>query len=266
MGRLAAALVACAALLAACGGSDKKSDESSAPPPKPKESVAAYGDRIQSAMGALQKGDCKPMQQLNSTAGFAFPCNARARKAFKGFKVTSFAAYGTGGVVEATDAEVKAAPQPPGVKSSPTAQREAIVVAIGPDGKYSATGPIAPVLPTTSIGTKPTDLPDQDMRAQAFLDSIRTRDCAKFFKYGLTPGVRNAQEACTNILDKAYSQLAGQLKANKDAKPVRQSGNGRVMFYSLRTGKQYRTLAVLKGLPSDPEPYLVMGTFKGPVG
>jgi hypothetical protein len=267
MHRLTVLMIACAALLAACGGSSKKSDGSTgAPPPKPKETVAAYGSRLEAAIAAMLKGDCGPIQQLNASAGFALPCTAAARKAFKGFKVTGSAAFGTGGVVEATDAEVRHAPQPPGVTSSPQAAREAIVVAVGANGKYSATGPIAPVLPGTSIGTKPASLGDQDARAKAFLDSIRTHDCAKFFKYALTPGVKTAQEACTKILDKAYSQLATQLKAQKDAKPVRQGGNGRFTFYGLRTGKQYRTLTVLKGLPNDPEPYLVMGTFKGPEG
>jgi hypothetical protein len=267
MRRLAALLtIACAVLLVACGGSTKKSGSSSAPPPKPAETVAAYGARLQAAMTALESGKCQPIQQLNATAGFAFACTAQGRKQYKGFKVTGSEAFGTGGVVEATDAEVKSVVAQPGVKSNPRDQREVIVVAIGPSGKYSATGPIVPVEPATSIGTKPASLGDQDARAKAFLDSIRTHDCAKFFRYSLTPGVKSAQDACKNILDKYYSRVATQLKSQKDAKPVFLGGNGAVTFYGVRTGKQYRTLSVLKGAPRDPEPYLVLGTSRGPGG
>jgi hypothetical protein len=159
---------------------------------------------------------------------------------------------------------VKKAPQPRGVKSSPKDAREAIVVAIGTDGRYTATGPIVPVLPATSLGTKPANLGEQDARARKFLDSVRTHDCATFFKYAVTPGVKNAKEACTKILDTAYSKLAEQLKANKDAKPIREGGNGRFTVYGVRTGKDYRTLVEVKGLPGDPEPYLIMGTTRGP--
>jgi len=197
---------------------------------------------------------------------WAFFCNAKARKAYKGFKVTGTETLGTGGVVEYTDAEVKTAPQPPGVKSTPADARGLVVVAIVPSGKYSATGPVVPVLPATSIGTKAASHADQDRRAQAFVDSVRARDCVEFFKYAVTPGVRNAQEACTKILDKQYALLAKSLKANPDAKPVYEGGNDRVTVYGLRTGKEYRTLTVVKGAPGDAEPYLVMGTTRGPAG
>jgi hypothetical protein len=215
-------------------------------------------------MAAIQKNQCGPIKALNAQAGFAFFCNAQARKAYKGFKVTGTETFGTGGVVEYTDAEVKTAPQPRGVKSSPRDARGLVVVAIIPTGKYSATGPVVPVVPATSIGTKAASHADQDRRAQAFLDSVRTRDCAKFFKYALTPGVRTAQEACKKILDGQYALLAKQLKAQKDAKPVYQGGNDTVTVYGLRTAKEYRTLTVVKGTPRDPEPYFVMGTTRGP--
>ena len=267
--QLAGLMIACAVLVAGCGGSDKKTEPSSttaAQTPKPKETVDAYGSRLESAIGAIQKGQCAPIKALNAEAGFAFFCNAKARKVYKGFKVTGTETFGTGGVVEYTDAETKTAQQPPGVKSTPADARGIIVVAVIPTGKFSATGPVGPVAPATSIGTKAPSHADQDRRAQAFLDSIRVRDCVEFFKYALTPGVKNAKEACTKILDKQYSLLAKALKANPDSKPFYLGGNDRVTVYGLRTGKEYRTLTVLKGAPSDQEPYLVMGTTRGPAG
>jgi hypothetical protein len=45
---------------------------------------------------------------------------------------------------------------------------------------------------------------------------------------------------------------------------VYEAGNERVTVYGVRTGKEYRTLTVVKGAPRDPEPYLVMGTTRGP--
>jgi hypothetical protein len=266
--QMAGVVIACAVLAPGCGGSDKKSEPASttAQTPKPKETIDAYAGRLESALGAIEKGQCGPIKALNAEAGFAFFCTAQARKAYKGFKVTGTETLGTGGVVEYTDAEVKTAPQPPGVKSKPADARGVVVVAIIPSGKYSATGPVVPVVPATSIGTKAPSHADQDRRAQAFVDSIRVRDCAKFFRYAYTPAVRNAKEACTKIVDKQYSLLAKSLKANPDAKPVYQGGNDRVTVYGLRTGKEYRTLTVLKGSPADAEPFLVMGTTRGPTG
>jgi hypothetical protein len=259
-------MIACAALAAGCGGSGKKSDSSSSATPKPKEPVAAYATRLQDAMAAFGKGQCGPLKTLNKTAGFAFFCNAQAKKAYAGFKVTGSETFGTGGVVEFTDAEVKKAAPPPGTKSTPSAQRGALVVAIGADGKFSAMGPVVPIVPATSIGTRAPSHADQDSRAQAFLDSVRLHDCPKFFKYAVTPGVRNAQEACKKILDVQYTELAKQLKGMKDAKPVYLGGNDRLTVYGVPTGKEYRTLTVMKGAPRDPEPYLVMGTARGPAG
>ncbi|MEA2441649.1 MAG: hypothetical protein QOH76_3073 [Thermoleophilaceae bacterium] len=268
-------VVVCAVVVGGCGGSDKKSDSTSsgdttstsaAATPKPKETIGAYGDRLEAAITAIGKKQCAPVKALNADAGFAFFCNAQARKAYAGFKVTGTETFGSGGVVEYTDAEVKTAKQPAGVKSTPADARGLVVVAIVPTGKYSATGPVVPVVPTTSIGTKAASHADQDRRAQAFLDSVRTHDCAKFFKYAVTPGVRNAKEACAKILDKQYALLAKALKLHADARPVYEGGNDRVTVYGLRTGKDYRTLTVVKGAPGDPEPYLVMGTTRGPAG
>jgi hypothetical protein len=261
---LAGVAIVCAVLAAGCGGSDKKSDGSGTAPPKPKEPVAAYATRLQNAMAAFGKGDCAGLKTLNKSAGFAFFCNAQAKKAYAGFKVTGSESLSTAGVVEFTDAEVKKAPLPPGTKSTPSKKRGVVVVAIGADGKFAATGPVVPIFPATSIGTKAPSHADQDLRAQAFLDSVRLRDCAKFFKYAVTPGVRSAQEACKKILDVQYSALAKALKAAKDTKPVYEAGNERVTVYGVRTGKEYRTLTVVKGAPRDPEPYLVMGTTRGP--
>jgi hypothetical protein len=267
--QLAGLMIAFALFAAGCGGSDKKTEPSSTTPsgtPKPKETVDAYASRLESAVQAIEKGQCGPIKALNAEAGFAFFCNAQARKAYKDFKVTGTETFGTGGVVEYTDFETKTAKQPPGVKGNPEDARGVVVVAIIPNGKFSATGPVVPVAPATSIGTKAPSHADQDRRAQAFVDSVRTRDCVAFFKYAVTPGVRNAKEACAKILDKQYSLLAKALKANPDTKPVYEGGNDRATVYGLRTGKEYRTLTVVKGAPGDAEPYLVMGTTRGPTG
>jgi hypothetical protein len=260
--RGAVLLTAAAAALAGCGGGSSDSG-SHAPPPKPKESIHAFAGRLSSAIEAGRQGSCGELRELSKTSAMRLNCNARARRAFAGFRVTAAAAYGTGGIVEFIDAETKYPQLAPGQKPSRAGVRGIYTVALDPDGKYAFTGPVSPILPGPTIGTRAASAAGADAVARQFVDAVRRRDCALFYRVALTPGKLQAA-ACAGTLRRDYAAVTGALKKHPEARAVRQGGTADLTFYGLRTGGDYRTLVILKNAPGERQPYLAMGTLKGP--
>ena len=213
-------LAAAAAAFAGCGGNKatiKVSSSASGSIPTAKEPVSGLVRRLVAVNSAIQAGNCGPVNAYNKQTGFALLCNAKAKQAYKGFKVLGTATYGTGGVIEFTDAEVEKTTRQvlaPGVK--PVNHRKVGIypIAISPTGRYEVTGPASPILPGSLIGTKPTDWSGADANAVNFLKSVRDNDCSAFFKYALTPRLSKAQ-ACKLGLHQAYGLLHNELTSGK---------------------------------------------------
>lgn len=216
-----------AAAIAGCGGDDEEGRE----PPKAKETIEQFQARLTATAAAIRQGRCEVVTAFNSKAGFQLPCNERARKLFADFQVTGAKTYGTGGVVEFRNAETKG-------------RLGVYTVAIGEDGRYQITGPISPIVPTSTLNAEPRDEQQMDDAAKAMVESIRDNDCDRFLQSVIVPPGLDKEQACRQELDQAYGPLRQQLTANKDAKPERLEGSAAFMFYSLWTGDEYRTLIV----------------------
>ena len=248
MRRSLAAALACAALLAAgCGGGEDGGPDT----PKPAETLEQFRARLTTAVGAIGAGQCETVQAFNAKAGFQLPCDDKTKKLFANFKVTGAKTYGSGGVVEFQDAEVK---QGLGVYT----------IAIGDDGKYQLTGPISPIVQTSTLATEPKDADGMDRAAEEMVASIRANDCNRFYESVLTPQGIPKDQACREELTEAYGPLREQLTRHKDAKPERLGGNDQFMFYALQTGDQYRTLIVSRTTPGAKKSFLGFVTFRGP--
>jgi hypothetical protein len=243
---LAAALL-CVAALAGCGGGGDDKPKT----PKAAETIEQFQARLKTAVAGIQSGQCDTVEAFNSKAGFALPCEAKAKKLFEGFQVTGAKKYGSGGVVEFKDAEV-----PAGVG--------AYTVAVGEDGKYQITGPISPILPASSLKAEPKDADRMDEAAEEMVKAIRDNNCDRFHEWVVTPEGMAKPEACQQELTTAYGPLREELTKAKDAKPERLDGNDRFMFYALQTGDQYRTLIVSRTAAGAPKPFLGFVTFRGP--
>jgi hypothetical protein len=242
-----AAAFACVALVAAgCGGGDDGPST-----PEPKETIEQFRARLTTAVAAIASGQCDTVQTFNSKAGFQLPCDEKTKELFANFKVTGAKAYGTGGVIEFQDAEVK---QGFGVYT----------VAIGDDGKYQLTGPISPIVQVSTLNLEPKAVDDMDTAAENMVAAIRANDCNRFYEAVLTPEGLPKDQACRQELTEAYGPLRQQLAKHKDAKPERLEGNNHFMFYALRTGSEYRTLIVSRTGPGAKKPFLGFVTFRGP--
>lgn len=246
VGPLAAGLL-CAALIGACGGDGDDGPDA----PKPAESIEQFEARLKTAVAAIQSDQCDAVEQFNSKAGFQLPCDKESKKLFEGFEITGSKAYGTGGVVEFRDAEVKE-----GVG--------AYTVAIGEDGKFQITGPISPILSKTSLRDEAKDPAAMDSAAEDMVAAIRANNCDAFYMAVIVPEGMPKAEACKQELTEAYGPLRMQLTRHKDAKPERIDGNDQFMFYSLQTGDEYRTLIVSRTAIGGKKPFLGFVTFRGP--
>jgi hypothetical protein len=240
---LLAALLCGAALATGCGGGDD-GDEGAPATPKATETLEQFQARLKTAVAGIQSGQCDAVEAFNAKAGAPLPCEARAKRLFKGFRVTGAKAYGTGAVIEFKDAEVRN-------------QIGIYTAAIGEDGKYQLTGPIFPIFPVSTLGQQPKDLDKMDDAAQAMVDAIRANNCDRYFEAVYNPPELPKPQACQQELGVAYGPLREQL-----AKHKRLAGNAAFMFYALRTGDEYRTLIVSQG-GSDAAPRGFV-TFRGP--
>ena len=243
-----AAALLCAAALAACGGGDEDKGPDT---PKPAETVQEFQARLSTAIAAIGADQCQTVEVFNAKSGLPLQCDDAAKKLFAGFQVTGSKAYGTGAVVEFKAAQV-------------TQGVGAYTAAIGEDGKYQLTGPIATTLPEPSLEQEPKDADGMDEAAQAMVDAIRANDCNRFSDAVLAPEGLSKEEACKQELTELYGPLREQLTKHRDAKPERIEGNDRFMFYALRTGEEYRTLIVTRTGPTSKKPFVGFVTFRGP--
>ena len=242
---LAAALVCVALAAAGCGGGDDGGPDT----PKPAETIQQFQARLETTVAAIGAGQCDAVAQFNAKSGLPLDC--KSKDLFKGFEITGAKAYGTGGVVEFKAAQVKQG-------------LGAYTFAIGDDGKYQLTGPIAPVLPASSLEAEPKDAEAMDKTAQEMVDAIRANDCNKFANAVYVPAELPKDQACRRELTELYAPLREQLNTNKDAKPERLEGNDQFMFYALTTGDQYRTLIVSRTGVGAQRPFVGFVTFRGP--
>lgn len=256
-----------AAAVAGCGESKSKVELSSAPSgpvPSPKAQITELGDRLTAAMANIQAGKCAPVNAFNKHSGFGLFCNPQGKKAYKGFRVVGSEVFGTGGLLEFTDAEIKKAKglkATPGVKTKGKKKVGVLTAALDPTGHFQLTGPVSPILLGSVIGTKPVNGAGADSNAVTFLKSIRDKDCNAFYKYSLTPRAVTKKVACKAGLDSAYGELHKQLTSGKKVALFREGGNAQFYVYGLRTGSQFRTLIVAKNPPPGP-PFLAFGTAK----
>jgi hypothetical protein len=232
--------------------------------PRAKAPISELTKRLTAAMASIQAGKCAPVNEFNKRSGFGLFCNAQGKKAYKGFKVVGTEVFGTGGLVEFTDAEVaktlKQGPTP-GVKTKGNRSVGVLTAALDRTGRFQLTGPVSPILPGSVIGTKPVNAAGADANAVTFLKSIRDKDCDTFFKYSVTPRAVSKKVACKEGLDNAYKELHDQLTSGKKVALFRQGGDAQFYFYGVRSGSQFRTLVVAKNRPPGPA-FLAFGTAK----
>ncbi len=250
-----------------CGESKSKirlSGAPSGPVPTANAPIAELGKRLTGAMASIQAGKCAPVNAFNKHSGFGLFCNAQGKKAYKDFKVVGTEVFGTGGLLEFTDAEIakaKGLKPTPGVKTKGNKQVGVLTAALDQTGHFQLTGPVSPILPGSVIGTSPVNAAGADANAVAFLKSIRDKDCNAFYRYSLTPRAVSKKVACKEGLDTAYGELHNQLTSGKKVDLFRQGGNAQFYVYGVRTGSQFRTLIVAKNPPPGP-PYLAFGTAR----
>jgi hypothetical protein len=254
--RRGAALAIGAAALAGCGGGSSEGGQ-----PQPEESIHAFAGRLASAIEAGRRGDCRQLRELSGTGAMQLNCDSRAKRAFAGFRVTGAARYGSGGVVEFVDAETKDPRLPPGTTVSARGARGVYTVAVDPRGRWAFTGPVSPLLPGPTIGTRPAGAAARTAVSR-FLAAVERSDCARFYRVTFTPGL-DQQRACATVLGD-YAPLAKQLEDGPDPRVLTLGGNGTFTFFGLRTGDRYRTLVVLRTAAAGVQPYLVMAAFRGP--
>jgi hypothetical protein len=240
-------------VVAGCGGGgDPESGPSAAEVAEPREDIAAYADRLETA---LTSPDCEGLEKINDPelSGFPLPCpprKAETKKAFAGFEVLGAASYGTGAVIDFTDGEA-----PDGA---------AYVLTLAEDRNwYIDTSPITEQL---SVGTEIESKAGSAEVLDDFLDAIRDQDCEEFFRTSVTMS-QDPQTACEEGLP-LYDEVAAVLEASEGVEPVLLGGNRGFAFYGLTTDepeRAYRTAIVVKTAEGANEPYLVDRTSFGPL-
>jgi hypothetical protein len=256
-----------AAAVAGCGESKSKIELAAAPSgpvPSAKAPITELGDRLTAAMANVQVGKCGPVNAFNKRSGFQLFCNPEGKKSYAGFKVVGTEVFGTGGVLEYTDAQIAKARNltpTPGVKTIGKKHVGVFTAALLPSGRFELTGPISPILRGSVIGTKPVNAAGADVVAVTFLKSIRDKDCNAFYKYSISLSAISKKVACKQGFGTMYADLHDQLTSGKKVALFRQGGNAQFYFYGLRTGSQFRTLPVLKNR-GGTAPFLSLGTVK----
>ena len=131
------------------------------------------------------------------------------------------------------------------------------------DGRYRAIG-VQPGEP--QIGTRPRDPDAFQTTADAFVQAVRDRDCTKFLRYvmpgagGFFRGARNPRDACRPVLN--GRNLAPQLRADADAKPVRLGTTRDLGFFAVATKTNYYTL-FLQARPRTGVPPALAAQLRG---
>jgi hypothetical protein len=255
-------LVAVLALaLAGCGGGSSNSTE--------KESVQAFQKRLTTAISDVHFGLCLQVSAFNRPAGFGLVCSNVGYQRYKGFRILAAKQYGKAGVVEFVDAEVSKARTPKG--GSTAGKRGVYTVAISQNKEYAITGPPA-VVSGSTVNSAPARVAQADAAARKWLASVRAANCKAFARntllagspYLLASGVSNAKQDPCASLTGDYGILTRELKLDPRAVPKRIGGNATFVFYGLTTGKQYRTLIVMKNPAGGSQAFISLGTLRGP--
>jgi hypothetical protein len=226
----ATVLAAGALGLAACGGGSGKPG-----PLRPTETLKGFVVRLQSAVTAIQAGSCDDVSAFNRYAPFALGCDLTAQRAYARFRVLDSALFGTGGVVDFTDAEL---PRGGSYVVGLDAKREYSIILGAPIGQRS-------------VGTTPQNLPAFDRAAAGFVTGIRRKNCNQYYANAFSvPGLTKRQ-ACREAFDPS-SQIQPQLAADKRAAPRRLGGTAHFVFYALASKPDhYRTLVVARVPPGN---------------
>ena len=279
----ACGLIALALAVAGCGSSGKSSSTAATTAKQPStiavdkaapssvphaaESLSSFEKRLTLVSRDVAAGRCGPVTAFGKTSGLILPCNPAGRKQFAGFKVTGGATYGTGAVVEFTDADVASQQHVrgfPGIAPAQTRNTGFYALALGPDGRYRylpAGSP--PVFPGPYVGTKPNGWAGADASAVTFLKSVRDDNCAVWFKNTLTPSGMSQKQACQLGLTKSFATLRQALKSGQPIKLARLDGNAVFYYYLLSIGNRAGTLGVARDQPPAPA-FIALGTSQAP--
>lgn len=221
-------------LLAACGGDGAQADktasasDSSTNAPAARETVKQFAARFEDAAAAAASGDCKTVDSFNALSLVMLPCGGKPGKAYANLKVTGTATFGTGGVVDFTDAEA-----PDGAT---------LLIGLDQSGKYGVMASL--VSGKKEVGTKPRHLAVSDKGVKNFIRAVRTEDCDAYFEQAFTFSQNKAKECKAEFASSTPDEFA----ADPGAKPIRFGGVADFVFYGLSTKPDgYRTIVTLPG-------------------
>jgi serine/threonine protein kinase len=204
--------------------------------PQPGETLGDAGRRLAGLIDDAAAGRCGPVKRFNKTSLLDLPCSSKLT-GLTGFNVTGVKRMGTGGIVEFMDDFTRHnKPNLSGV----------FTLAMDATGRFTLTGPAAARLPT-QVGSPHGNWRRADSAAVGFLESVRDRDCSRFFKITLTPRYKNKQaKACRELLDDAYARLRTALLSAEKIDLFHLGATSRLFFYGMRLGREYRTLVIAR--------------------
>lgn len=203
--------------------------------PQPAETMDDAGRRLVGLFDDAAAGRCGPVKRFNKTSLLDLRCGGKPA-GLTGFNVTGVKRLGTGAVVEFMDDYTRQKdPNLSGV----------FTMALDATGRFTLTGPDATRLPT-QVGTPHGNWRRADSAAVGFLESVRDRDCSRFFNITLTPRytIKQQAKACRELLDVAYSRLRTALRSAEKVDLFHLGATSRLFFYGLRLGREYRTLVI----------------------
>ena len=239
-------------LLAGCGGGDdegttaRKNDSAgSGNAPVAKETIQQFAARFEDAAAAAASGDCKTVESFNALNLATLPCGGKDGKAYAHLEVTGAEAFGTGGVVDFTDAEA-----PNGAT---------LLVGLDQSGRYGVMASL--VSNKEEVGTRPGQPAVSDEGVQNFIRAVRDEDCDAYFDQAFTFSQDKAKECKAEFASSTPDELA----ADPSAEPTRLGGVADFVFYGLSTKPDgYRTIATLPG--SSPSEVVVLSYSARPTG
>jgi hypothetical protein len=247
-----ASLVAVMAL-AGCGGGDTESTAKDEPEfAAANESERVFIKRAANLLATTRtKNDCVEVKQVNSRSLTRFPCPspAKLRRSMADFEIVGAEDYGTGAVID--------------YKSGKLQDGAAIVLFVAPDRQWGISR--FGVITKPSTGTSDEDVRDDyEKTIDTYLTAIEERDCATFKKVSFNDDV-DPKDVCKKAFPDT-KVIARNLKANPDARPVYQGGNGTYGFFTLETAKPQpanSTISVVATGDKD-QPYVVLNVVPSP--
>jgi hypothetical protein len=232
-----------------CGGGGDSGNA-----PQASETIDQFAQRFKQASDAAVAGRCDVVRDFNRKAAITIFCGKQAKGLYDHFRVTGAESFGSGGIVDYTDAEA-----PKGATA---------VAALDDKGVYrlvsslilSRPVPGGPRFSARQAGTEPDDEAARDKIANRFIDAIRSKDCDTYFKLGLTP-TQNKKTECRIEFD-PKTKVQPQIAADPDAEPDPLGGTEAFGFYGLSSDPgHYRTIVLVPGPPGGDPKYLAL-TFR----